>query len=140
MKTINLPSDVTVFGFEVKTFPLGVGEAFHKLINMIPEGANRSYYGISFMNGNKMAYYAMAEELTAGEAEKYSGERMVIESGMYLAETLQNWRSQTDCIKDIFGKIINDKRSDKAKPAVEWYKNEDEMLCMVKAVDQNVPA
>ena len=30
--------------------------------------------------------------------------------------------------------MIKDDRVDKTKPGVEWYKNDKEMLCMVKAL------
>ena len=136
MKTVNLPNDITIFGTQVKTFPLGIGDAFDKLVKMIPGGFNRSYYGISYMENGKMVYYAAAEELNPGEAEKYSCKRMTIEKGEYLAETLHDWRSKTDQVKDVFEQLVADKRTDKTKPAVEWYKDESEMLCMVRKIDQ----
>ena len=45
---------------------------------------------------------------------------------------LYGWRTKTDCIKDIFHEIMQDERAGHTKPAVEWYKNDDEMMCMVK--------
>lgn len=46
----NLPDDVKVFGFQVKSFPQGTGEAFESLIKMVPGGFERPYYGISYMD------------------------------------------------------------------------------------------
>ncbi|MEP6512402.1 MAG: hypothetical protein ABJA79_00940 [Parafilimonas sp.] len=43
----NLKDDIKVFGVEVKNFPEGIGEAFDKLVNMLAEGLERSFYGIS---------------------------------------------------------------------------------------------
>lgn len=136
MKTINLPKDITIFGMQVKSFPSGISEAFDKLVKMIPGGFNRSYYGISYMENGKMIYYAAAEELNPGEAEKFSCKRMTIEKGTYLTDSLNNWRSKTDQVKDIFGKLVADERTDKTTPGVEWYKDESEMLCMIKTIDQ----
>ncbi|HET6996886.1 MAG TPA: hypothetical protein VFI06_17955 [Chitinophagaceae bacterium] len=136
MKTITLPKDISIFGVQVKTFPQGIPEAFDNLVKMIPGGFNRSYYGISYRENGKMIYYAVAEELNAGEAEKYSCERLTIKKGKYLAEELRNWRSKTDQVRDIFQLLVEDERTDKTTPAVEWYKNEDEMLCMVKTISQ----
>jgi len=136
MKTVSLPNDVKVFGMQVKTFPLGISEAFDKLVKMIPGNFNRSFYGISYMEEGKMIYYAAAEELSSGEAEKYSCERLTVEKGEYLTEALNNWRNKTDQIKDIFRQLVNDERADKTKPGVEWYKNESEMLCMVRKTGQ----
>lgn len=60
MEEINIMADIKVFGQPVKTFPQGIGETFHQL-----------------MQNNK---------------------------------------------------------TDKTKPLVEWYKSEEEMFCMVKSI------
>jgi predicted transcriptional regulator YdeE len=135
METYNLKNDLEVFGEQVKTFPNGVGEAFEHLIKMFPANDKRTYYGIATMdkNGN-MAYYAAAEEIYKGEAEKYKCERYTIEKGEYLAETLEGWQDKIHCIKDVFTKLIQDEHADKMKPGVEWYKNDKEMMCMVKTI------
>ena len=133
METYNLKSDLKVFGKEVRTFPLGVAEAFHELITMIPDGSHRAYYGISHIDEmGKIIYKAAAEENYAGEAEKYNCKRYLIEKGEYLAVSITNWRDNTDCIKDAFHDMMEDDRADKTGEVVEWYKTETEMLCLVK--------
>ena len=134
MEKINLKNDIKVFGTEVKTFPNGVDDAFHELIKTIADDNEdaRSYYGISEYKNGKMLYYATAEERQAGDAEKFNYKTLVIESGDYVAEKLDDWRTKTDCIKDVFQKIIDNGKADTTKPAIEWYKNDKEMLCMVK--------
>jgi len=133
MEKIILDNDINVFGTQVKTFPTGIGEAFDKLVKMLPGGFDRSFYGISFMEpGGKMVYIAAAEEREPGEAEKYNCEKFVVEKGSYTAEKITWWRQQTNCIKDAFHRIMQEKNVDAAKPAVEWYKSEEEMFCMVK--------
>jgi len=49
METYIIKNNIEAFSFQVKTFPNGIGDAFDKLIAMVPEGLNRSYYGISYM-------------------------------------------------------------------------------------------
>ena len=133
MEKYNLQNDMKVFGVQVKTFPNGIGEAFDALVKMLPGGFDRSYYGISYMsNDGAMVYIAAAIEKEEGEAEKYNCERYTIEKGEYLAITVNDWRSKTDCIKDVFYEIIKDSRIDKTSPAIEWYKDEKQMICMVK--------
>ena len=82
----------------------------------------------------QMIYKAVAEEKYDGEAKKYNYEESTIEKGTYYFEILKDWRNNTQCIKDIFGEMIKDAHVDKTKPAVEWYKNDNEMLCMIKAI------
>jgi len=134
METYNLKNDLKVFGKEVRTFPLGVAEAFHDLLTMIPDGSHRAYYGLSHIDEmGKIIYKAAAEENYAGEAEKYNCKRYLIEKGEYLAVSITNWRDNTDCIKDVFHDMMEDDRADKTKEVVEWYKTETEMLWLVKA-------
>ena len=133
METYNLKNDLKVFGKEVRTFPLGVAEAFHELLTMIPDGTHRAYYGLSHIDEmGKIIYKAAAEENYAGEAEKYNCKRYLIEKGEYLSVTITNWRDNTECIKDVFHDMMEDDRADKTKEVVEWYKTETEMLCLVK--------
>jgi len=132
MEIYNLSQDVKVFGFRVASFPDGIGEAFDTLVHMVPGGFNRSYYGISCMNSEgQMIYHAAAHELHEGEAGKYNCTRYTIEKGDYLAVAVHNWRKKTHSIHEIFHSIMQDGRVDKAKPAVEWYKNDQEMACMI---------
>jgi hypothetical protein len=137
MEKYNLKTDITVFGKPVLTFPSGIGDAFEALVKMIPDGFNRSYYGISKMENSKMTYIAAAEELNNQEAEKYNCNRYIIERGDYLTIALADWQTKTDSIKDVFDQLVKDNRTDKSKPGIEWYKNEKEMLCMMKALPVN---
>ena len=50
METIHLEQEVKVFGVQVKTFPMGIGEAFDQLIKMLPGGFSRSFYGQQWSN------------------------------------------------------------------------------------------
>lgn len=133
MEKIILDHDINVFGMQVTTFPMGVAEAFDKLVKMLSGGFDRSFYGISFMEpGGKMVYIAAAEEREQGEAEKYHCEKYIVEKGVYTAEKITGWRQQIHCIKDAFHRLVQEKNMDMEKPAVEWYKSEEEMFCMVK--------
>jgi len=132
MKKYNLENDIKVFGVEVKSFPEGIGDAFDKMANMISGGFDRSYYGLSRMTGKGIIYKAAAEEKFEGEAEKYDCERYIIEKGEYLMKTLKDWRLKTDLIKDIFHELMTDTGVDQNSECIEWYKDDNEMLCMIK--------
>ena len=139
MKTYHLANDIHVFGFEVKSFPSGISESFDELINKTGDCAGvRSYFGIVKPGeAGKIAYYAVAEERKSGEAEKFHYNKYSIEKGEYLTMDINDWRNKTDSIKDIFHELFQDNRVDKSKPCVEWYKDENEMLCMVKTTTLN---
>ena len=135
MEKYRIENDILVFGLQVKTFPSGIGEAFDQLIRLLPGGFGRSCYGISFLNNNgTMVYIAAAIEVIDGEAEKYGCERYLIEKGEYLIEPIRNWREKTGLITGVFHAMMSDSGVDRKKPAVEWYKNEEEMWCMLKTI------
>ena len=133
MEIFNLQNDLEVFGNRVKTFPNGISDAFDSLVKRVG-GFNRPFYGISYMKDGSMIYLATALEENKAEAEKYKCDRYKIEKGEYFTETIRNWRKKTGSINDVFAKMMKDAWIDRTKPAVEWYKNDDEMLCRVKTV------
>src|SRR5262245_35026447 len=132
MEKYKIKNDITVFGFEVKTFPNGIGEAFDSLMQKVPDGFGRDYFGISYEDKNKMVYLATAEEKERGEDEKYDCERYTIKKGDYAIETVRDWRKKTDSIKHVFEKMFESLKGAATGPNVEWYKDDKEMLCMVK--------
>ncbi len=132
MEMYTLEKDLKVFGVEVENFPEGIGDAFDKLVNMISGEVDRSYFGISEMTDKGFSYKAVAEEKYDGETENYNCKRYIIEKGEYLTVRLLDWRKKTDSIKYLFSEICQNAKIDKTKPCVEWYKNDDEMLCMVR--------
>lgn len=141
METYTIPRDIKTIGVQVETFPMGVGEAFESLMNRLPQGRQRSYYGISYCDGDKVIYYAVAATMEEGEAEKLSYPiTFTIEKGEYITDSITNWQQNTACIKDVLGELMKDERVQGIKPmiCVEWYKNPQEMLCMIKMSTQKV--
>ena len=132
MENYFIPTNLKVMGLVVKNFPDGIGEAFHSLMNTIPGEFSRPYYGIAECIEGKMIYKAAALEKEEGEAEKLQLERYFIPKGVYLAEKVSDWRSKTECIKDVFGEMYKDERADHNQPSIEVYQNEKDMLCLVK--------
>jgi predicted transcriptional regulator YdeE len=135
MENVKFDKDIKVFGIDVKTFPNGIGDAFDELIKKTGDCAgDRNYYGISEFKNGKMFYYATAQEEAEDEAKKYNYESYTIERGEYFTEVLKNWKQKTNCIKDVFIEMMKSDSVNKAKPCIEWYKNDEEMLCMMKAL------
>jgi len=136
METYIFENDLKVFGTEVKDFPNGIDNAFNELIKKTGDGAGkRNYYGLSSVNSDgKIIYTALAEEKNNNEASKYNYKTYTIEKGEYCYTELKNWRSNTNCIKDIFCEMLKDKHINNMKPCIEWYKNDEEMWCMMRSL------
>lgn len=135
METIKIKENISAFGFRVKSFPNGVKDAFDNLMNIVPDGTDRTYYGISYMDGDEVIYHAAVQELRPGEAEKYRCERYTIREGEYLADRVHDWMKKVHTIKDIFAGMVKDDCPVRDWPAIEWYLNDDEMICMVRVKD-----
>ncbi|HVZ97654.1 MAG TPA: hypothetical protein VG847_12310 [Chitinophagaceae bacterium] len=132
MESYTIVTDIKTFGKIVPGFPTGIGEAFDELVAVTGNRAGeRDYYGISEYKNGKMNYYAVAAEKSEGEGQKLGYEILIISKGHYLVSELQDWKKNTHCIKDIFMEMMQDKSVDKEKPAIEWYKNDHEMFCML---------
>ena len=132
MKQYTLPADIQVFGYQVKNFPAGIDEAFKKLMAVLGGAFDRSFYGVAALKNGSMVYYATAEEKMEGDAEKDVFEKLTIEKGEYLVVPIQDWRNKTTTINGVFHEMLQDSRADKTKPSVEWYKNDNDMWCMIK--------
>ena len=134
METLAIPQDIPVFGCQVINFPAGVGEAFGALAKKVPGAFQRACYGISSMAADgSIIYYAALQETFPGEAQRYGYNNYTIPKGDYLAETLLHWRDNLHCIKDVFHVLMQDPRFDNQSPCVEWYKSDEEMICMLRA-------
>jgi hypothetical protein len=132
MEEISLANPIDLVAKQVKTFPLGIEQAFDNLASTLPNGMSRAYYGISWMEDGKVIYYAAAEQNGKAEHQEFALEPWTIESGKYIAVTVLDWHKKIDSIKDVFHNLMEDTRTDKTKPYVEWYKSDDEMICMMK--------
>ncbi|RYG06563.1 MAG: hypothetical protein EOO02_00135 [Chitinophagaceae bacterium] len=131
MDTLHLQDDINVMGIHVKNFPLGVKEAFDELYEKYAE--DRRMYGLSWMDeNNQVTYYAMTEQKDAKEATKLGYESLVITKGSYHTTTVDDWMSKTGTIKDVFGELLDNRKPDRENPCIEWYKSDDQMICMVK--------
>jgi predicted transcriptional regulator YdeE len=133
MEKFIIADHIPVIGFQVKTFPIGIGEAFDSLFKKFPDGLSRNYYGISYFNDTEdIVYIVAATELKKDDAVKYQCENYLIKKGEYNAVPVFDWQNKTDSIKDVFHEMMSDKRPDKDSPCIEWYKTDDEMLCMIR--------
>lgn len=127
-----LDHGIKVFGFEVENSPEGIGEAFNDLVTRVGGGFRRQYYGICESKNGCPIYIAAAEATYEGEGHQFGLEEFEIEEGEYLAVIIREWRKKTESIKDVFQEMFDDDRVDCSKPFVEWYKDDDEMICMVR--------
>ncbi|MCR9065612.1 MAG: hypothetical protein NXI00_16700 [Cytophagales bacterium] len=131
MEIYNQQEDILLFGLHVKTFPLGIKEAFDILMDAF--GDSHSYYGISWVaeDGN-IQYYASVSVPDGSEVNKTKYEKLLIPKGKYATRTIFDWMSKTDSVKHVFEELLGSTCPDKERACIEWYKSDDELLCMTR--------
>jgi hypothetical protein len=133
MGTYNLIEEIKVLCVTAKSFPDGIIEAYETIEKLGPEMCDRTFFGISSPDiSGKIIYKAAVTQMSEREAEKYGLETFIIPKGEYLIETLFNWMDNTAVFAATFQKLLKDPRLDTSFPCLEWYKSNDEVMCMVK--------
>lgn len=133
METYQFKNDLKIFCVTAKSFPQGIGEAFHTLEQSLPNFAERTFFGISYPDEKGgLIYKAGASSI--GEEDTNDLEIFTIKKGTYLTEVLLNWRQNETSIADAFRKL-GDAQPETVPPGIEWYTGED-VLCMLRLENQ----
>lgn len=131
MELYRLKHDIKVLCVEARSFPKGIKEAFDKLNSLMPDMIGRCIFGISKPKNGIIRYSAAASEKFEGEGNKLGCPTFILKAGTYLGETLLDWQQNEMMIMSIFNRLVADKRLDGSAHCIEWYKNNQELLCMV---------
>lgn len=131
MERYRLAEDVRLYCVQASSFPAGILAAFNRLENIFTDVPLRDCFGISYMNEDGDIIYKAA--IAASHIENSHGcEEFTLVQGEYLTTTIKNWRQNVPAIGQTFKTLIADARMDKTFPCVEWYENEEDVICMVK--------
>jgi len=131
METYNLEHDIKVFCVTADSFPNGVQAAYDKLYAKAGQ-EGRTIYGLSKPDNNQIVYKAAATEKFDGEGEQLGLETFIIPKGEYVTETIYDWKNNMQKFGPTFMALLANSRLDWSSWCIEWYKNDDEVLCMVK--------
>jgi len=133
MEKFTLEDDIKVFCETAKSFPDGIMEAHKELESIISCSKQRRYFGISSRNAKGIITYdAAAEEIYQGEAEELGCEKFVIESGQYISLLIENYISDVSAIVKAFQLLMAYPGIDPQGYCIEWYLNENDVMCMVR--------
>lgn len=134
IETFKIESPIIVITEKAEDFGKGIGEAFVSLAEKLEhKGEKRECYGIVAKEEDGMNYYAAYTELYAGEAIEKSLSSFTIASGDYQSIRLDEWNKNILHIGPTFDQILKSGKVDTSSPCIEFYKTEQELLCMVKA-------
>ncbi len=139
METVNIVKDIPVLYISAKSFPQGVQEAFEKLHALVSNQDQRRYFGISHPDKNgKILYKACTEELSIGEAEKYSCDRFIIRKGKFYSLEIKNHMNDPQNMGAAFGKLLHQPGIDPQGYCLECYSKymDPDVICMVGLKDE----
>ena len=138
MEILRLTEDVTVLCEIVPTFPNGIDAAFKSLEKRF-SGKAHSFYGISYIDEAGTLIYKTAVTASSIDDHASTGlKSFIILKADYLVTTLENRINQLPNIGRALMELMEDERADKTFPCVEWYRSDEQMLCMVKMKDQQL--
>ena len=130
-----MDSPVLVIIEKAEDFGKGIGEAFVRLAEKLEnKGQKRDCYGIVLKEDDGMNYYAAYTELYDGEAIEKSLPTYTVTSGDYYAISIDEWNKNILHIGPTFDQILKSGKVDTSSPCIEFYKTEQELICMVKAI------
>jgi hypothetical protein len=135
MESIRLDKNLQLICVRAASFPTGIKEAFEKLRQRDPSIGTRTFYGISHGSENGIVYWAAVEEAFEGEGAALGLEPYTLKKGVYATETLENINSNEDQIGQAFGRLLKNPKLDRYGECIERYKNEAEVLCMVRLTE-----
>lgn len=128
--------DTLVIIEEASDFGKGIGEAFVRLAEKLnTQGQKRECYGIVTKKQEGMTYYAAFTELYSSEAEQKSLPTFLIPKGNYQSIRIDHWNEKILQIGPTFDQILKSGKVDTLSPCVEYYRTEQELICMVKDLD-----
>lgn len=131
IKTID--NDIRVFYITASSFPDGVLAAHQKLHALVPFSKDRKYYGISRPeNEDGIVYRAAAEEMSAGEAEKFNCETLVLKKGKYISMVVHDYMKDLQSIGKAFSQLLDYPGLDPQGYCVELYLNDQDVDCMIR--------
>ena len=135
IETFKIEPPIIVITEKAEDFGKGIGEAFVRLAEKLEhKGEKRDCYGIVLKEEVGMNYFAAFTELYPGETAEKSLPSFTIASGDYQSIRLDEWNKNILHIGPTFYQILKSGKVDTSAPCIEFYKTEQELICMVKAL------
>ena len=104
--------------------PPGVGEAFDRLEARLPSLKGRNFYG-TMLNGEYRACVALEAQDAPGAIGL---DTWIIPGGVYARQKLPRWSERLPEIGKIFGVLAAEYPRDPARPNIEFYRSQKELL------------
>jgi hypothetical protein len=107
--------------------PQGAGEAFDRLEARLPSLKGRKFYG-TMLNGEYRACVALEPQ----DSPAAMGlETWTIPGGAYARRKLEGWPERLSEIGRIFGALAAEYPRDPARPNIEFYRSQKELLLLM---------
>jgi predicted transcriptional regulator YdeE len=133
MEKYELVKDIMVMYVPAQSFPEGILPAFEKLETKLPSINGRIFFGISWADKNgKIMYKAAAEEKYSGESKNYELDTFTIKKGTYVSELIKDYKKDLSLVGHTFQQLLMHPELDSRGYCLEWYKGNDDVLCLVK--------
>lgn len=134
MENLTINKEVQLVCVRAASFPNGIMAAYKKLEQVV-KVKDRTVYGISHGSDTGTLYWACAEANAQNEAAELGLESYTIKKGVYATEVLYNIQGNEQVIGQTFDTLLDHPKLDETGECIEWYKNANEVLCMVRIIE-----
>jgi hypothetical protein len=136
MKTFTITEDIKVHCLTATSFPAGLKAVYDRLHATYPPENGRTYYGISYPDGNGSIVYKAAVKLIQSDGDPGSGfEPFIIKKGDYIGEEIRDFMSDVQSIGRLFQQLIAQPGIAPDGYCLEIYLNPTDVRCLVKMAD-----
>jgi hypothetical protein len=133
MTNYHFDTDFKVYCLTASSFPAGLKEVYDKLHATYPPGNGRSYFGLSWPDGEGSLVYKAAVKLNEADGLPPSDyEPFIIKKGVYLSEDIPKFMEDVQSIGKLFQKMIKEPGIDPNGYCLEMHLNPTDVRCMVK--------
>ena len=137
MESLHIAENIEVVFLKASNFPHDVPATYERLHALIPDDANRRYFGISHPDKTgAIQYKAAAEILPTEDVTNTELQRFTIEKGNFSGIYIVNHFQDSNCIGAAFQELLKQPQLDPNGYCLEVYKNYTDLdvHCMVRII------
>lgn len=134
MRKFILTENIVVICYEATSFPEGISDSHTKLFSFFADAHKRKRFGISRPENGKIKYMAAIEQLVPFECMSLNLQTFEIVKGKYISLLVKDFHSNLYSIDAAFKKLITHPGIDPNGYCLEWYLNENDVLCLIPII------
>jgi predicted transcriptional regulator YdeE len=134
VEKITVENEVSVFCVKAMSFPAGIEDAFHKIMEILTQKNDmaRAIYGISKPDAKHNIQYWACATIANGESLSDYQETYTIKKGEYISIVVNDFAKDLLAVGRAFQTLLQNPEIAPDGECIEWYIGKDSVRCMVR--------